>query len=249
MKKLLLLLSLVSVSNIQAHSECSCDDSFDQSPSAEQQEAAQKVVKGIFSDQFIKGLVTFARQSQMPIKDLLRSTFAATQLNKEQLEAIKKDVQVVCEVYPKLLVLGMQCQKVKEEQKAQLIQKHFAQELEQNKCFMMYGFLSINPEGLAENEIKALEEKMQAVLVPFEDEFDKSPIALELNALEEQLNASLLKCVTLIPALRDALGQAIQANQEQLKLVGMMMLSALSKGVADTVSQAIDEEIQAIKAS
>lgn len=228
---------------------CACDScDFESELSDEQIKTAQKVVKGIFSDQFIKSLVTFARQSQIPIKDFLRSTFAATQLNIEQLEAIKKEVQMMCDVYPQLIVLGLQYTKIKEEQRMQLIEKHFAQELAQNKCFMMYGFLSINPEGLTGEEAKSLEEKIQAVLAPFEEEFEKTHIAQELRAVQEKASKSFEKCATVIPALRDSIGDAIQANQEQLKLVGMMLLSSLSKGISNVITQAVDEQIKEIKA-
>jgi len=233
MKKLILLFSLFSVSNMYAHAECDA--------AIEYQEVAQKVTNGIFSDQFIMSLITLAKQSQTPVKDFLRSSFALTQLNKEQLTSIKNEVKALCDLYPQATLLGMQYSQEKSKQLKEFLNKEFAQEVAQNKCLVDDCGAYVNTDVVSGQEAVELQEKIDAQLAIFESQFEALPIAIEFRDAQNQLGMAINKCIAILPSIRSCFDKTMEENEEQLQLVGVMLLKSLIAGVSDTVSQAIDE--------
>lgn len=274
MKKLFLILSLISISNINADvthtmfrstdccsddcdirsncndcqscdGDCSndCDPEYCAECDEEQVKTAQNIIKGVFSEQFARAVMTLAKKSQMPIKDFIRSVLGTMQLNKEQLQMVKEDLQDLCDITTNLLVVGPQWENEKRQKKQQRMNKHFAKEVAQNRCHFVGDFMIVNENVGSEQEKDALQEKINTVDCSFESEFS-SPMQDQMNQWRDQLSQIACKYFALLPALQEALLKTAKENEQQLRAATMMVAASALKGARDTISQAVDERIK-----
>lgn len=198
----------------------------------------KNAVDSLYNAQLLDSVVVLAQKAQAPIKEFLASCLKLSKLNKDQLIALKRDMQRLIQVTQELDELRSAIDTKSTERFVELVHQELEQEIAEKKCTFSDGELAFHVDDASLN---AKANKIKSLV---RDELQKSKLLADYTVINKEFGELQVKVNHFLMIVQRAIMQKINDLNGEFIMIRDVLAGALLTGISETVGQTIDECIE-----